>query len=101
MTDNSPEFENPLQPTRPLVTKEIVDSIGGELGENPDKITEDFWRLATEQTVMSEQMSNYVASAARDSVEAQRMKEAYVLTYRMLESQAQADSMADEFTSGE
>ena len=87
------EIEKEFQPDLPQVTPDTISSVGGEFVNDPNFIEETFWRLTTEQSTLTNQVARYVSQFARDDMEAWRMKELFVLTYRMLESQAQADNL--------
>ena len=87
------EIEKGFQPDLPKVTPDVISSVGGEFVNDPNFVGETFWRLVAEQSTLTEQVSRYVQQFARDEAEAWRMKELFVLTYRILESQAQADAL--------
>ena len=93
------QIEKDFKPDLPQVSKETVDSIGGEFVDDPNFISDTYWRMTSEQTPLTGQIANYIGVAARDPQEALRMKEVLVLTYRALESQAQADAMNASFES--
>ena len=94
-TDPFTQIEKEFKPSLPQVSKETIDAIGGEFVDNSDFIADTYWRMTTEQTPLTNQIANYIGFSARDPQEAQRMKEVLVLTYRSLESQAQADAMVE------
>lgn len=94
------EIEEGLKPALPQVTIETMDSIGGEYGENLNLISDTYWRMVTEQIPLTQAMAAYIEAVARDDEEAMHMKEVLALTYRALESQAQADAMSATFQSG-
>lgn len=89
------QVENEFTPELPQVSKETVDSIVGEFVDNPNFIADTYLRMIAEQIPLTNQIANYISQSARDPQEAQRMAEVLVFTYRMLESQAQADTMAE------
>ncbi len=93
------EITEGLKPVLPQITAETMDSISAEYGENLNLVSDTYWRMVAEQSVLTNTMGAYVETMARDTEEAIRMKEVLVLTYRALESQAQADAMSASFES--
>jgi hypothetical protein len=57
-----------------------------------------YWRMVNKQPVLTDQMANYIQQSDRDDTEQIHMMEAIVLTYRLLEAQAEADAMNTAFT---
>ncbi len=91
------EIEEVFIPTLPRVSKDSVHAVGGEFADQAEFISEIYWRLVTEQPDLTDQMSKYIGFAAKSPQEALRMKETFVLTYALLESQAKSDNLAETF----
>ncbi len=88
------QIEKDFKPDLPQVSEATIDAIGGEFVDNSDFIENIYLRMMMEQTPLTGQIANYIKFSARDPQEALRMTEVFAFTYRMLESQAQADTMA-------
>ena len=83
----------------PEVGPEIGNAIEGEFGDNPNLISDTYQRLLKEQPELTSRIAEFVEKRARTPEEAQFMAEIYVLTYRMLESQADAQGLSEMFIS--
>jgi hypothetical protein len=81
----------------PIVRQETRSALIGEFHDNPDLISDTYQRLLTDQPALTQQIVGYVTERAENIDEARHMLETFVLTYRMLESQADAEGMSDMF----
>jgi len=89
--------QHPNKSTLPIVGEGVQDTRVGEF-QTSFLINEAYWRMANEQPVLIDQMADYIQQSGRDDTEKTRMMEAMVLTYRLLEAQAEADAMNAAFT---
>lgn len=89
------QIEKEFKPSLPKVSEEVVEAISGEFAASPDFVTDIYDRMIAEQFTLTNQIANYISVRARDPEEAQHMEEVLAITYRLLESQAQADTMAE------
>jgi len=67
----------------------------GELQDPDDLIGETLQRMQVEQPKLTSSMNIYIQGMAKDSVDALRLTDVMVMTYRMLEAQAEADAQKD------
>lgn len=82
----------------PTVHQETVSALTGELEDQADLISSIYLRLMADQPALTEQMSYYIQGRAKTLSEVKGMAEVFVLTYRLLESQADADRMNSMLT---
>lgn len=64
----------------------------GELQDLDDFMEEILQRMRVEQPELVSSMNEYIQGMADDSIDAQKMTDVMVMTYRMLEAQAEADT---------
>lgn len=81
----------------PVVRQETRSALIGEFQDNPNLISDTYQRLLTEQPALTQQIAGYVTERATNPDEARNMLETFVLTYRLLESQADAEGMSGMF----
>jgi ribosomal protein S17E len=81
----------------PVVRQETRSALTGEFQDNPNLISDTYQRLMEEQPALTEQIAGYVTERAKNQTEARGMLETFVLTYRLLESQADAEGMSGMF----
>jgi len=81
----------------PVVRQETRSALIGEFQDNPNLVSETYQRLLTDQPALTQQIAGYVTERAETPDEARGMLETFVLTYRLLESQADADGMSGMF----
>ena len=94
---NSHEL-HPNKSPLPIVGEGVQNALVGEFKASDNLIQETYQRMVDEQPVLTGQMANYIQQSGRDDTEQIRMMEVMVLTYRLLEAQAEADAMNAAFT---
>jgi hypothetical protein len=81
----------------PIVQPDIKLSTtsGDELQDFDDFMSETLQRMKIEQPELTSSMDEYIQGTAIDSADALKMTEVMVMTYRMLEAQAEADAQKE------
>lgn len=82
----------PAESPLPIVDNSTLHRVIAEFSAQPGLEEATYWRMAVQQPVLSLQMNNFKELAGRNRAEQDLMKRAMVITYRLLEAQAEADS---------
>jgi hypothetical protein len=81
----------------PIVSEAVVAAFCGEVNETQDFEKTTWKRLQIEQPVLSKTVDEFMHSIAGSGKDLELMAYAFVLTYRLLESQVDAESMIGMF----
>ncbi|HUP26050.1 MAG TPA: hypothetical protein VM124_00190 [Candidatus Limnocylindrales bacterium] len=81
----------------PRVSHETRGALLGTWRENPNFISDTYQRLLLEQPALTDQIAGYITARAKSPEASVNMLETFVLTYALLESQAEAQGLSGMF----
>lgn len=96
------ENNNTPEPSRlPLVTMDTVQALSASSTETNKVTMETFQLMRINQPVLAEKISQLVLGVARDEDEQYHMLTAAVTAYKLLDLQAEASRLSDQFGQSE